>query len=106
MRLEKLNRALDDLGRLIKSSKAQVRTYGHIVLGDFDRRHRMVRAFLHRQKNKDRNRSEMAMEVAKAFGRSKPTARNIIKWEKEWMAGVVQSEVQSELSFCFGVYLN
>ena len=87
LRLEKLNRALDDLDRLIKSSKAQVRTYSHIVVleGDFDRRHRMVRAFLHRQKNKDRNRSEMAMEVAKAFGRSKPTARNIIKWEKEWM---------------------
>jgi hypothetical protein len=88
LRLEKLNRALDDLDRLIKSSKVQVRTYGHIVVseGDFDRRHRMVRAFLHRQKNKDRNRSEMAMEVAKAFGRSKPTARNIIKWEKEWIA--------------------
>jgi len=32
----------------------------------------------------------MAMEVAKAFGRSKPTARNIIKWEKEWMALVMR----------------
>jgi predicted Zn-dependent protease len=87
LRLEKLNRALDDLDRLIKSSKALVRTYGHIVVseGDFDRRYRMVRAFLHRQKNKDRRRCEMAMEVAKAFGRSKPTARNIIKWE-EWIA--------------------
>jgi hypothetical protein len=87
LRLRKLNRALEDLNYLIKSSKAQVRLYGHIIVseGNFDRRHQMVRAFLHRQKNKNKTRNEMALEVAKAFGRSKPTARNIVKWEKEWM---------------------
>lgn len=45
-RLRKLNSALEDLERLIKSNKAQVRTYGHVIApgGDFDRRHRMVKA--------------------------------------------------------------
>jgi hypothetical protein len=41
-RLEKLNCALEDLDCLIKSKKAQVRTYGPVIApgGDFERRHR------------------------------------------------------------------
>jgi hypothetical protein len=88
-----------------------VRIYGHVIApgGDFDRRHRMVNGFLHRQKNKDRNRREMAMEVAKAFGRSMHTARKIAKWEKEWMlhrrlpeskAGACQSLLDDEGVLC------
>ena len=63
LRLRKLNRALEDLNYLIKSSKAQVRLYGHIIVseGNFDRRHQMVRAFLHRQKNNDKTQITLSI---------------------------------------------
>jgi len=88
------DRALDDLIRLFKSKPEQIKKYGHILYpeSDFDRRHRMVRSFLYRQKEKDENpqsspesRQEMAKEVAKDYNRRGYTGRKIVQWEKEWV---------------------
>lgn len=86
--------ALNDLVHLLKSKPAQIKKYGHILYpeSDFDRRHRMVRSFLYRQKEKDRScgssserRREMATSVAKDYNRQGYTGRKIVKWEREWV---------------------
>jgi hypothetical protein len=81
------DRALDDLIRLLESKPEQIKKYGHILYpeSDFDRRHRMVRSFLCRQKEKDGTRREMATAVAKNYNRGGHTARKIVKWEKGWV---------------------
>lgn len=59
--------------------------------------HRMVKNFLHKQKNKDRGCLEIAIEVAKPFARRMHTARKVVKWEKEWM--LPQSKVLCDSGF-------
>jgi len=75
-----LCKALKDLNRKINS-----KTHG---LNEQNlSRHRLVLAFLHVQikKRDDRNRKEMAFEVAKCCGRGQYMARKIICWERDWM---------------------
>lgn len=48
----------------------------------------MVQQFLQSQLTPQSSprRRKVSLHIARSFGRSGPTARNIVQWEKEWVA--------------------
>ena len=82
-------KALDDLNRLLKLVTEQEKKYGTRLSphSNYYRRHVMVQQFLQSQLNSQPSptRRTLSLNVAQAFGRSSPTARLIVQWEKSWV---------------------
>ncbi len=82
-------KALDDLNRLLKLVTEQEKKYGTRLSphSNYYRRHAMVQQFLQSQLNSQSSptRRTLSLNVARAFGRSSPTARLIVQWEKSWV---------------------
>jgi len=83
--------AVEELEKLLKSTREQAKKYGRMLpaTSDFYRRHLMVRSFLYLQQQKDKlqlsRRRDIAAIVAANFKRGINTGRKIIQWEREWM---------------------
>ncbi len=82
--------ALEDLTRLLKLVTEQEKKYEDRLSphSNFYRRHLMVQQFLQTQlkTQPSQRRRVLALNVARAFGRSNPTARNIVRWERSWLS--------------------
>lgn len=81
--------ALKDLNKLLKLVTEQEKKYGTRLSphSNYYRRHTMVQQFLQSQLTSQPRptRHALSLNVARAFGRSSPTARLIVQWEKEWV---------------------
>lgn len=82
--------ALKDLSKLLRLVTEQEKKYETRLSlhSNFYRRHIMVQQFLHSQLSSQpsQRRRNISRNVARSFGRRGPTARNIVRWEKEWVA--------------------
>ena len=79
--------ALKDLNKLLKLVTEQDKKY-HTRLSppsNYYRRHIMVQQFLQSQLTSQPSQRcrNLSLNVARGFGRGNPTARNIVRWEKE-----------------------
>ncbi len=81
--------ALKDLNRLLKLVTEQEKKYKARLSphSNFYRRHLMVQQFLQSQLNSQSSpkRRDLSLNVARSFGKSRPTACNIVRWEKKWV---------------------
>lgn len=79
--------ALKDLNKLLKLVTEQDKKYGTKLSphSNFYRQHIMVQQFLQSQLTSQPNqrRKTLSLNIARAFGRGRPTAHNIVRWEKE-----------------------
>jgi hypothetical protein len=82
--------ALARLDRLIDLVTEQEAKYGFRLQykSNFFQRHLMVKQFLSIQARatEKRTRRQLAVVIAEAFGRGQRTARNIVRWERSWVA--------------------
>lgn len=80
--------ALKDLNKLLKLVTEQEKKYkaGLSPHSNFYRRHLMVQQFLQSQLSSQSSpkRRDLSLNVAQSFGKIRPTARNIVQWEKKW----------------------
>ena len=81
--------ALKDLNKLLKLVTKQEKKYKARLSphSTFHCRHIMVQQFLQSQLSSQSSpkRRDVSLNVAQSFGRSRPTARNIVQWEKKWV---------------------
>ena len=81
--------ALKDLNKLLRLVTEQEKKYETRLSphSNFYRRQIMVQQFLQSQLSSQpsQRRQNISRNLAQSFGRGRPTARNIVRWEKEWV---------------------
>ena len=90
MEREKRTVALKNMTRLVELVTKQENKYKKRLSphSNFYRRHVMVQQFLQIQlrTQPSQTRRNLALSIARSFGRNYTTARNIVQWEKSWIA--------------------
>lgn len=89
LRKEQRSQALKDITRLLELVTEQEKKYGErlSVQSNFYRRHLMVQQFLTIQEitQPSQPRKVLSLNIARCFGRSHGTAKNIVRWENSWV---------------------